>query len=215
MDLFIDTANISEIEQALPWGILDGVTTNPSLMAGQGQSVSEVIGQIAGLVDGPISAEVVATDAKEMIAEGEKFAAIHPNVTIKLPMTQQGITALGHFSAKGIKTNITLVFSPVQALLAAKNGATFVSPFIGRLDDIGHSGMQLIQEIKTIFDNYQMQTKILAASIRHTQHVRDAALAGAHVATCPYKVLVQLFKHPLTDAGLEKFLSDAKNSTLF
>ena len=214
MEFFIDTADIAQIRQANEWGIIDGVTTNPSLMAGQGRSVSEVIEEIAGIVDGPISAEVVAKDREGMIAEGKKFARIHDNVTVKLPMTEEGIKALKWFSSEGIKTNITLVFSPIQALLAAKNGASFVSPFIGRLDDIGHSGMQLIDEIKHIFDHYAMATKVLAASIRHPQHLQDAALVGADVATCPYSVLKQVFRHPLTDSGLERFLRDAKGLVL-
>ena len=214
MDFFIDSADIQEIERACQWGIIDGVTTNPTLMASQKQTVSQVIERITQLVDGPISAEVIATDSPGMIAEGKEFAAIHPNVTIKLPMTEEGIVALHWFSGQGIKTNVTLIFSPLQALIAAKGGATFVSPFIGRLDDIGHSGTQLIEEIKTIFHHYHMQTKILAASIRGPQHLREAALAGAHVATCPYKVLKQAFKHPLTDKGLDIFLKDAQNLTL-
>ncbi|MCY4645002.1 MAG: fructose-6-phosphate aldolase [Bacteriovoracales bacterium] len=214
VDFFIDSADPQEIKKALSLGLVDGVTTNPSLMAKEGRKPSEVIREIADLVQGPISAEVLATDAKGMIEEGKKLARIHDNVTIKLPMTEEGIVALGWFSQNNIKTNLTLVFSPLQALVAAKNGASFVSPFIGRLDDIGHSGMQLIREIKTIFDNYRMETKILAASVRHPEHVREAALAGAHVATCPYDVLKKIFAHPLTDKGLKAFLSDAKKAGL-
>ena len=220
MDFFIDSADIEEIKRASEWGIIDGVTTNPSLMAqreakaGGGGSVSEVIREITTLIDGPISAEVVATDTKGMITEGKNFAKIHDNVTIKLPMTEEGIKALKWFSGEQIKTNVTLIFSPLQALIAAKNGATFISPFIGRLDDIGHSGMQLVGEIKTIFTNYQKDTKILAASIRSPQHLREAAFVGADVATCPYKVFQQVFQHPLTDIGLKKFLKDSQNLTL-
>lgn len=214
MDLFIDSADIKEIEKASQWGIIDGVTTNPTLMASQGEKVSSVIEQITRLVDGPVSAEVIATDAEGMIREGKEFAAIHPNVTIKLPMTEEGIKALHWFSDQKIKTNITLIFSPLQALIAAKGGATFVSPFLGRLDDIGQPSVELIKEIKTIFEHYKMPTKILAASIRGPQHLRESALTGAHVATCPYKVLKQAFQHPLTDKGLNIFLKDAKNLTL-
>ncbi len=212
MELFIDSANLDEIKAASAWGLIDGVTTNPSLMAKEGRSTAEVITEICNIIDGPISAEVVSLDCDGMIKEGQEFAKIHDNVTIKLPMTEEGVKACKWFSSEGIKTNITLVFSPTQALMAAKNGATFVSPFIGRLDDIGHLGMQVIDEIRTIFDNYGYPTKILAASIRHTQHVRDAALVGADVSTCPYKVLQQLFKHPLTDNGLEKFMSDYRST---
>ena len=220
MDFFIDSVDIEEIKRAREWGIIDGVTTNPSLMAQReagtegGGPVSEVIREITTLIDGPISAEVVATDVKGMIREGKNFAQIHENVTIKLPMTEDGIKALKWFSGEQIKTNVTLIFSPLQALIAAKNGATFISPFIGRLDDIGHSGMQLVGEIKTIFANYKKDTKVLAASIRSVQHLREAALLGADVATCPYKVFQQVFRHPLTDIGLEKFLKDSQNLTL-
>ena len=216
MDFFIDSANVDEIKKACQWGIINGVTTNPSLMAAQGgRTVAEIISEITSLVDGPVSAEVIATEAQDMIREGEAFANIHKNVTVKLPMTEEGVKALKHLSAKGIKTNVTLVFSPLQALIAAKNGATFISPFIGRLDDIGHSGIQLIEEVRVIFDNYKIKTKILAASIRSPQHLRDAAFAKADVATCPYKVLSQGFKHPLTDRGLEQFLKDSQGVPLF
>lgn len=208
MELFIDSASIDEITKASEWGFVDGVTTNPSLMAKSGRKTSEVITEIASIINGPISAEVIATESKRMIDEGRALADIHPNVVIKLPMTEEGMKACRWFSRNEIKTNITLVFSPNQALLAAKNGATYVSPFIGRLDDIGHDGMGLIEEIRTIFDNYGMNTKILAASIRSPQHVRDAAMVSSDVATLPFSVFKALFHHPLTDLGLEKFLKD-------
>lgn len=212
MEFFIDTGDIEEIKNAHKWGFIDGVTTNPSLVAKTGVQQPELIKQISEIVDGPISAEVISTDAEGMISEGKELATIHSNVVIKLPMTEQGMIACKWFSDNDIKTNVTLVFSPNQALLAAKNGATYVSPFIGRLDDIGHDGMALIHEIRTIFDNYGYMTKILAASIRHSTHMRDAALVGADVATIPYKVLQGLFKHPLTTSGLEKFLEDHAKS---
>lgn len=212
MEFFIDTAQIDEIKIAAEWGFIDGVTTNPSLMAKTGKSTGDVIQEICALIDGPISAEVIATDASGMIEEGKSLAKIHDNVTIKLPLTEEGIKACHWFSKEGIKTNVTLCFSPNQALLAAKNGATFISPFIGRLDDIGQTGMQLIDEIKTIYDNYGYTTKVLAASIRHTLHMKEAAMVGADVATAPLKVFKQMFGHPLTDIGLEKFLADYNKS---
>ena len=212
MEFFIDTGDIEEIRKANEWGFIDGVTTNPSLIAKTGRTTADVINEICSIVDGPISAEVISTNAQGMINEGKEFAKIHDNVTIKLPMTEEGIKACKWFSSEGIKTNVTLVFSANQALLAAKNGATYVSPFIGRLDDIGHNGMQLIDEIRTVFDNYGFPTKILAASIRHSQHMREAALVGADVSTAPYKVFEQMFSHPLTTNGLEKFLADAAKS---
>lgn len=212
MEFFLDTGDINEIKEASKWGIVDGVTTNPSLIAKTGRSQQEIIKEICEIINGPISAEVIATDIDGMIKEGKELSKIHPNVVIKLPMTIAGITALKWFSDNDIKTNVTLVFSSNQALLAAKNGATYVSPFIGRLDDIGHDGMALIDEIRTVFDNYGYQTKILAASIRHSTHVRDAALLGADVGTMPISVLKSLFMHPLTDKGLATFLADHAKS---
>jgi transaldolase len=212
MQFFIDTAEIEEIKKAHAWGFIDGVTTNPSLIAKSGKKQEDVIKQICDIVDGPISAEVIATDYEGMIKEGEALSKIHKNVVVKIPMTEDGMKACKWFSNHNIKTNVTLVFSPNQALLAAKNGATYVSPFIGRLDDIGHNGMELINEIKTIFDNYGYGTQVLAASIRHSQHVRDAALVGSDVATIPYNVLKGLFAHPLTAKGLEQFLADHAKS---
>lgn len=208
MEFFIDTAEIEEIKKANDWGFIDGVTTNPSLIAKSGKDQASVIKEICDIVDGPISAEVIATDFKGMIAEGQVLAKIHPNIVIKVPLTEDGIKATKWFTDNNIKTNVTLCFSPNQALIAAKNGATYISPFIGRLDDIGHDGMQLIREIRVIYDNYGFTTKILAASIRHGQHVRDAAIAGSDVATVPFGVLKSLFNHPLTTKGLETFLAD-------
>ena len=212
MELFIDTGNLDEIRKANSWGVVDGVTTNPSLVAKEGIDQKTLIKSIAEIIDGPISAEVISTEAAGMLSEAYELATIHDNVVIKLPMTKDGMIALKELSSKNIKTNITLVFSANQALLAAKNGATYVSPFIGRLDDIGQTGMGLIEEIKLIFDNYGLPTKILAASIRHTDHVKTAALIGSDVATIPFKVIDQLFGHPLTDIGIEKFLADHAKS---
>ncbi|MFZ4712595.1 MAG: fructose-6-phosphate aldolase [Bacteriovoracaceae bacterium] len=212
MQFFIDTAEIEEIKKASAWGFIDGVTTNPSLIAKSGKKQEDVIRTICEIVDGPISAEVIATDFEGMIKEGEALAKIHKNVVVKIPMTEDGMKACKWFTDHKIKTNVTLVFSSNQALLAAKNGATYVSPFIGRLDDIGHDGMALISEMRTIFDNYGYETKILAASIRHSQHVRDAALVGSDVSTIPFSVLKGLFAHPLTTKGLEQFLADHAKS---
>lgn len=208
MQFFIDTADIEEIKKAALWGIVDGVTTNPSLVAKSGRSQAEVMQEIVEIVDGPISAEVISTDFEGMVSEGKKLAELHPNIVIKVPMTEDGIRACGWFTANQIKTNVTLVFSANQALLAAKNGATYVSPFLGRLDDIGQDGILLIQEIRTIFDNYGLGTEILAASLRHPQHIKSVALVGADVATMPYKAMQALFRHPLTHNGLEQFLKD-------
>lgn len=208
MEFFIDTGNIEEIKTAYEWGFIDGVTTNPSLVAKEGIGQEQLIKMISEIVDGPISAEVISTDAKGMLAEAEQLAKIHENVVIKLPMTKDGMIACKKLSDKNIKTNVTLVFSANQALLAAKNGATYVSPFIGRLDDIGQTGIHLISEIREIFDNFSFQTKILAASIRHSDHVKTSALVGSDVATIPFKVLNGLFGHPLTDKGLKQFLED-------
>jgi transaldolase len=212
MEFFIDTGDLNEIKTAYSWGFVDGVTTNPSLVAKTGKNQKELIQEIAQIVDGPISAEVIATDAEGMIKEGMELAKIHKNVVIKLPMTKDGMIACKHFTKNNIKTNVTLVFSANQALLAAKNGATYVSPFVGRLDDVGQTGMELIQEIRTIFNNYGIETKILAASLRHSQHVKEAALLGSDTATIPFKVLEGLFAHPLTKIGLDQFLADHAKS---
>lgn len=209
MKFFIDTANFEEIKEAYSWGILSGVTTNPSLVAKEpGVNFHDRLKEIAELVDGSVSGEVISLDAEGMIREGEELAAIHPNITVKLPMTPAGLTACRHFANKGIKTNVTLIFSANQALMAARAGATFVSPFIGRLDDIGQDGSELISTIAEIFAIHNIDTEIIAASIRHPQHIQAAALAGAHIATTPFKVLKQLFNHPLTDKGIEGFLAD-------
>ena len=208
MKFFVDTAIVDEIRELNDYGLLDGVTTNPSLIAKSGRDFKEVIAEIAALVEGPVSAEVAAMDFAGMVAEGEHLAAIAGNVVIKLPLTLDGLKACRHFSQKGIRTNVTLCFSANQALLAAKAGATFISPFIGRLDDIHINGMDLIGEIRTIYDNYGFQTEILAASIRTVNHVKEAALIGADVATIPPSTLKSLVKHPLTDKGLEAFLAD-------
>lgn len=212
MEFFIDTGDLNEIKEAYSWGFVDGVTTNPSLVAKTGVDQKTLIKNIAEIVDGPISAEVIATDAEGMIKEGQELAKINKNVVIKIPMTKDGMIACKWFSDNDIKTNVTLVFSANQALLAAKNGATYVSPFIGRLDDIGQTGLHLINEIREIYDNYGYMTKILAASIRHTEHLKNCALLGADVATIPFKVIDALFKHPLTEQGLEQFLKDHANS---
>ena len=210
MKLFVDTADVAEIKRLYALGIIDGVTTNPSLVLKAGKNFKDVIRDICNIVDGPISAEVVATDYEGMIREGQELVKIHKNVVVKVPMTSDGIRAIKFFSEKGIRTNCTLVFSADHALLCAKVGATYASPFIGRLDDIGQTGMDLITEIRAVYDNFNFQTKILAASIRHPIHVKEAALAGADVATCPVAIIDQLFSHTLTDAGLKKFLDDWK-----
>ena len=208
MKLFIDTANIDEIREINQWGILSGVTTNPSLIAKEGRVFKDVIHEIVEIVDGPISAEVISTDAAGMVQEARELAAIHKNIVIKIPITEEGLKAVHILSGEGIKTNVTLIFSATQALLAAKAGATYVSPFVGRLDDIADNGMSLISGISLIFRNYGIATEIIAASIRGPQDVVDAAKCGAHIATVPYKVLHQMVKHPLTDAGIERFLAD-------
>lgn len=211
MRFFIDTADVNEIRDAAAMGIVAGVTTNPSLIAKSGRDFKEVIEEITSLVDGPISGEVKATttDSADMIAEGREIAAIHPNMVVKIPMTGEGLKAIAALSKEGIKTNCTLIFSANQALLAARAGATYVSPFLGRLDDISESGIDLIEKIVAIFGQYpDIDTQIIAASIRNTTHVTDCALAGADIATVPYKVLMQMLKHPLTDAGIEKFKAD-------
>ncbi len=208
MKLFIDTANVDEIKAAADLGVVCGVTTNPSLIAKEGRVFEEVIKEITSIVDGPISAEVVALDAEGMVKEALELAKIHKNIVIKIPMTLEGLKATKQLSAKGIKTNVTLIFSPTQALLAARAGATYVSPFVGRLDDIASNGVSLISQIAEMFAIHEIETEIISASIRGPQDVIDSALAGAHIATIPYKVIVQMSKHPLTDAGIEKFMAD-------
>lgn len=208
MKFFVDTADITAIRQLTDAGLIDGVTTNPSLILKSGRNFTETIREICAATDGPVSAEVVATDKDGMLREGRKLADIAPNVVVKLPLTMEGLSACRSFSADGIQTNVTLCFSPAQGLLAAKAGATFVSPFIGRLDDIGQDGMDLIHSLRTIFDNYGFETEILAASVRTPMHVINCALAGADVATIPPDVFPRLAAHPLTDAGLAAFLKD-------
>ena len=214
MKFFIDTANLEQIKEAYDLGVLDGVTTNPSLMAKEGisgeQNILNHYKAICEIVDGDVSAEVISTDFEGMVKEGEALAKLHKNIVVKVPMIKEGIKAIKYFSGKGIKTNWTLVFSKGQALLAAKAGATYVSPFIGRLEDISYDGMQLIEDICEIYDNYDFDTEVLAASVRHTRHLLECAEIGAEVVTCPLSVITGLLKHPLTDSGLEKFLSDFK-----
>lgn len=212
MEFFIDTANIEDIRLANELGILSGVTTNPSLVAKEGVSFHERLKEITQEVSGSVSAEVIAEDAEGMIEEGKELAKIAPNITVKVPMTLEGLKAVKVFTELDITTNVTLIFNPNQALLAARAGATYVSPFIGRLDDIGQEGMNLVYSIAQIFELHNIDTKIIAASIRNPVHVTDAALNGAHIATIPYKVLEQLIKHPLTDQGIEQFLTDWKNA---
>lgn len=208
MKFFIDTANIDEIKEVYSWGILSGVTTNPSLVAKEGRDFREVIEEIAAIVPGPISAEVLSTDAEGMIKEGVEYASWAENVVIKVPMTAEGLKATRALADKGVKTNVTLIFSPNQALMAARAGATYVSPFLGRLDDISFDGMQLVSDVVDIFLTHHIDTEIIAASIRHPMHMVEAAKVGAHIATAPYKVYQQMLKHPLTDAGIERFLAD-------
>ena len=212
MKFFIDTAKVEDIKKANDMGVICGVTTNPSLIAKEGRVFEEVIAEIASIVDGPISGEVKATttDAEGMIAEGREIAKIHPNMVVKIPMTVEGLKAVKVLTAEGIKTNVTLIFSANQALLAARAGATYVSPFLGRLDDISQPGINLIEDIVQIVDNYGLDTEIIAASVRNPIHVTDCALAGAHIATVPYAVIEQMTKHPLTDQGIEKFQKDYK-----
>src|SRR6266851_1410476 len=208
MKFFLDTANLDELKAGARLGIVDGVTTNPSLIAKEGVAIEEQIRKICDIIDGDISAEVVATNADEMLVEGRKLARIHKNVVVKVPLTRDGIRACSIFSREGIRVNLTLCFSAGQALLAAKAGAYFISPFVGRLDDIGWTGMELIRSITTIYKNYGYKTQVLAASLRSPTHVIDAATAGAHIGTMPFKVLDMLFNHPLTDKGLDQFLKD-------
>jgi transaldolase len=213
MKFFIDTADVAEIRAAHEMGLVDGVTTNPSLIAKSGRDFREVITEITAIVDGPISAEVIALDAQGMVREGQELAKINPkNIVIKVPMTTEGLKATSIFASEGIKTNVTLVFSPLQALLAAKAGATYVSPFVGRLDDVGHDGMEGVEQIRTIFDNYGYATETIVASVRSPLHVLNAALIGADICTIPYAIITQLAKHPLTDVGIEKFLADWKKA---
>jgi transaldolase len=208
MKFFLDTANLDELRAGARWGILDGVTTNPSLIAKEGIAIEDQIRKICGIIDGDVSAEVVSTDADAMLAEGRKLAKIHKNVVVKVPLTRDGIRACSIFHKEGIRVNVTLCFSAGQAILAAKAGATYVSPFVGRVDDIGGNGMDLIRDIVQIYRNYSFQTQVLAASLRTTMHVIEAAKAGAHVCTLPFKVVDSLFSHPLTDKGLDQFLKD-------
>ena len=208
MKFYLDTANVNEIQEAASLGLLDGVTTNPSLVAKEGRSFKEMLVEICRIVDGPISAEVVSVEADAMVKEGKELAKIHKNIVVKVPLIAEGLKATKRMAAEGIKVNVTLCFSPTQALLAAKAGAWCVSPFIGRLDDISSNGMELIRQILTIYKNYDYKTYVLVASVRHPQHVVEAALAGGHICTMPFTIFQQMVKHPLTDIGLKKFLAD-------
>ncbi|MBD3156823.1 fructose-6-phosphate aldolase [Candidatus Peregrinibacteria bacterium] len=208
MDFYIDTANLDDIKKYNDWGVVDGVTTNPSLIAKEGVSLEKRIKEIIKVVDGPISTEVIATDSEQMIQEARKYATWHDNIVVKIPMTIDGMKALKVLAKEGIKVNVTLVFSPGQALIAAKNGAAYVSPFVGRLDDISEDGMALIHEVTTIYQHYNFDTKVIVASVRHPRHVIDSALMGADIATIPAAILEKLFKHPLTDKGVKSFLAD-------
>ena len=208
MKLFIDTANIDEIKEATELGLIDGITTNPTLIAREGKEFMQIVKEICEIVDGPISLEAVSTKSKDMVKEAQGLAKIHSTVVIKIPMTREGLIATRQLAMEGIHVNMTLVFSPTQALLAAKAGAAYVSPFIGRLDDISHWGMDLVEQILTIYENYDFDTEIIVASIRNPLHVLEAALIGADIATVPFKVIEQLIKHPLTDIGVERFLKD-------
>ncbi|MEB3197302.1 MAG: fructose-6-phosphate aldolase [Candidatus Sericytochromatia bacterium] len=208
MKFFLDTANVEEIRKAVAWGQVDGVTTNPTLVAKEGRDFKQVVLEICSITTGPVSAEVIGLDFDSMIREAREYAQWAPNVVVKIPMTEAGMQAVSVCAKEGIKTNVTLVFSANQALLAARAGATYVSPFVGRLDDLGQEGMTLIEEILDIYSNYGYETQVLVASVRHPVHVTQAARLGAHVATMPFKVLQQMFKHPLTDSGIERFLAD-------
>ena len=208
MKFFLDTANVKEIQEAASLGLLDGVTTNPSLVAKEGRIFKEMLIEICKIVDGPISAEVVSLEANAMVKEGKELAKIHKNIVVKVPLIAEGLKATKRLAAEGIRVNVTLCFSPTQALLAAKAGAWCVSPFIGRLDDISSNGMELIRQILTIYRNYDYKTLVLVASVRHPQHVVEAALAGGHICTMPFSIFQQMVKHPLTDSGLKKFLAD-------
>jgi transaldolase len=208
MKFFIDTANLDEIKKGVELGLVDGVTTNPTLLSKERRNPRELIEQICNIVDGPVSVEAVSLDKDGMVKEARELSKIAPNIVIKIPLTEEGLKAVRVLSGEGIKTNVTLCFSPTQALLAAKAGANYISPFVGRLDDISHTGMSLVEQIITIYDNYGFETEIIVASIRNPLHVLEAALMGADIATIPFKVLVQLIKHPLTDIGIERFLKD-------
>ena len=210
MKFFIDTANIGEIREGIDLGMVDGVTTNPSLIAKEKKSFEEVIREILAVVDGPVSLEVLSLEAAGMVEEGRKLAALGKNVVIKAPLTTEGLKATRIFAAEGIAVNQTLIFSPLQALMAAKAGAAYVSPFVGRLDDISHDGMEIVDQILTVFQNYGLETEVIVASVRHPRHVLEAALMGAHIATIPFKVINQMVNHPLTEKGIETFLSDWK-----
>jgi transaldolase len=210
MKFFADTANIEEIKQIKKWGLLDGVTTNPTIISRENKPFREVVMEILEIVDGPVNLEVISTDAEGMVREAIKLASLSPNVVVKIPMTTEGIMAVKELSSRGIKTNVTLTFSPTQALIAAKAGANYVSPFIGRWDDISTEGMQVVEDILTIFNNYGYRTEVIVASVRHPIHILQAARLGAHIVTAPFKVLEQLFHHPLTDIGLKRFLEDWK-----
>ncbi len=210
MQIFIDSADIEEIRDAAAMGVVDGVTTNPSLVAKTGRPFNDVLVDICEVIDGPISAEVIATDYDGMMTEARSLAKMHENIVVKIPLIAEGLKAVRTLTEEGIRTNVTLCFSPTQGLLAAKAGATYVSPFIGRIDDISGNGMEIVEQLVTIYQNYGLTTQVLAASIRHPVHVVQASLIGAHVATLPHKVIHQLVKHPLTDSGLERFLADAK-----
>lgn len=208
MKFFIDTANVEEVGKAWELGVIDGATTNPSLIAKEGRDPVALLKEICSIVNGPVSAEAVSMDADEMVREAQSLSKIHENIVIKIPMIEEGLKAVKRLSGMGIKTNVTLVFSPSQALLAAKAGATYVSPFVGRLDDISHVGMEIVGEIIDIYENYMFETEVIVASVRNPLHVVEAAKIGAHIATIPYSVIIQLIKHPLTDIGIEKFLKD-------
>ncbi|MDI6873611.1 fructose-6-phosphate aldolase [Candidatus Solincola sp.] len=208
MKLFLDTANVEHIREINEWGVLSGVTTNPSLVSREGRGMRECLEEITKIVSGPVSAEAVSLDTEGMIREARELASIAENINVKIPMTPQGLAAVSRLSREGIKTNVTLVFSANQALLAAAAGATFVSPFVGRLDDVGNNGMAVVEEIVDIFDTYSIPTQVIAASLRHPMHVVQAARAGAHIATIPYEVMVKMVQHPLTDIGIKKFLED-------
>lgn len=212
MKIFIDTANVEEIRKASKLGILSGVTTNPSLIAKEGRDIKEVIEEICSIVDGPISAEVMSLDGDKMVKEARELSKIHKNIVVKIPMCEEGLKAVAVLSKEGIKTNVTLIFSPLQALLAARAGASFVSPFLGRLDDIGNPGIEIIEQIAEMFTIHGIETEIIAASVRNPMHVLDSAMAGSHIATIPYNVIVNMTKHPLTDAGIDKFIKDYENS---
>ena len=210
MKFFIDTANVEEIKKANDLGLLDGVTTNPTLVSREGREFKDLIKEICRIVDGPVNAEVVSTDAEGMMKEARDLVKLAENIVVKIPLIKEGLKAVKVLSAEGIRTNVTLCFSPIQALMAAKAGAAYISPFVGRLDDISHRGMELVEQIVTIYDNYGFQTEVIVASIRNPVHVLEAALMGADISTVPYKVMEQLIKHPLTNVGLESFLADWK-----